>query len=99
MPTESHGFFPAKSCQPRTFAVFNGENVQVRAMATGDLISELRVLDADAGLLQGGVLYDDELVTAEIVKDGLVLTGTPLATGARLSTACPAACSTPAAAG
>jgi hypothetical protein len=83
LPTEDHGFFPARSCQPRTFAVFNGENVQVRAMATGDLISELRVLDADAGLVQGGVLYDDELVTAEIVKDGLVLTGIPLTTGAR----------------
>jgi len=79
LPSESHGFFPARSCQPRTFAVFDGESVQIRAVATGDLVKQLRVLDTDAGLLQGGVLYDDELVTAEIIKDGLVLTGTPLA--------------------
>jgi hypothetical protein len=79
LPSESHGFFPAQSCQPRTFAVFDGESVQVRALATGELITQLRVLGADSGLLQGGALYDDELVTAEIVHNGLILTGTPLA--------------------
>jgi len=83
LPSETHGFFPAQSCQPRTFAVFNGESVQIRALATGDLITQLQVLDTDSGLLQGGVLYDDELVTAEIVHNGLVLTGTPLASSAQ----------------
>jgi hypothetical protein len=83
LPSESHGFFPAQSCQSRTFAVFDGESVQIRALATGELITRLRVLGADSGLLQGGVLYDDELVTAEIVHDGLVLTGIPLAPAAQ----------------
>ena len=83
LPSESHGFFPAQSCQPHTFAVFDGESVQIRALATGDLVTRLRVLDTDSGLLQGGVLYDDELVTAEIVHNGLILTGTPLAPSAQ----------------
>jgi hypothetical protein len=79
LPTEEHGYLPLQSCQDTTFGVAVGDTVQIRSMANAEVISELRALDTDNGLLQTGVLYGDELVVAELVHNALLVTGYPLA--------------------
>ena len=79
LPTEAHGYLPLQTCQDRTFAVAVGDTVQIRSLATAAVLSQMRVLDIENGLLQTGVLYGDDLVTAEIVKGGLVVSSHPVA--------------------
>jgi hypothetical protein len=83
LPAQAHAYVPLQTCQDRTFAVANGDTVEIRSLATAEVLARVHVLDIDNGLLQTGVLYDDELITAELVKDGLVVNANPVGTGAR----------------
>jgi hypothetical protein len=72
---------PSQACQGHTFAVFDEEGVEIRSVATLDVTARVALPSADEGQLHTGALYDDQLVTAQVVTAGVVLTAHPLRPG------------------
>jgi len=82
LPLGPRRFLPAQACQGDTFAVLDGPAAEVRSAATLDVTARVAWPANDGGLLQAAALYDDDLVTAELVAGGIVVTAHPLRPGA-----------------
>jgi hypothetical protein len=77
----AQSFQPAASCQGSQFVVFDGAAAEIRSTVTLALTARLDLPEIEGGLFQTGALYDDELVTAELVEGAVVVTAHPLAAG------------------